>query len=511
MNADQDRVFALLADPATHGGAAVKRIDTHAAAVFLAGARAYKVKRAVRFPFLDYSTLDRREAACRAELQVNRPFAPDLYLGVVAVTREPDGALALKGEGEPVEWAVEMRRFDEGRTLDRWADAHGIDDKLALQLADRVAAMHAKAGPADAARWIAALGDYLDQNRDAFGQAPDLFPPDAAQALDRAARAALDRVTPLLRERGRLGLIRRGHGDLHLGNMVLLDEGPSPFDALEFDETVASGDLFYDLAFLLMDLLERGLDRAANIVLNRYVAQARRASDDDALAALPLFLALRASIRAKVTAARLADADAAKRERIAQAARGYFDLAVRAIAPPAPQLVAVGGLSGTGKSTLAREIAPHLPPVPGALLVRTDVERKRLFGVPDTERLPPDAYTAAVTAEVYARALERAGRIAAAGHSAVVDAVFAKPDEREAAAATARANGAAFRGLFLVAGLGTRLDRIGARVHDASDADAAVARRQEQYEIGGLDWSEVDASGDLDATRERALQALAGR
>ena len=187
------------------------------------------------------------------------------------------GRLALDGEGEPVEWAVEMLRFDDSRTLDHYANAHGIDDDLADKLAESVAAMHADAPEADTNTWLDSLAAYLDQNRDAFAEMSDLFPADEAAALDDASRAALDRLTPLLTERGKAGLVRRGHGDLHLGNVVLLDRGPVPFDAIEFDPKIASGDLLYDLAFLLMDLIERGLDRAANLVLNGYFsARARR-------------------------------------------------------------------------------------------------------------------------------------------------------------------------------------------------------------------------------------------
>jgi hypothetical protein len=184
----QEPVFALLADPATHGGAAVKRIDTHAASVFLAGPRTFKVKRAVRFPFLDYSTLDRRKQACEAELEVNRPFAPEIYRRVVPITREPDGRLALDGAGTPVEWAVEMRRFDEGATLDHLAEAGRIDAALADALGRTVAAAHATAPAVDAGPWVKALADYIDEHVAAFGETPDLFPPEAS--TPSRARAA---------------------------------------------------------------------------------------------------------------------------------------------------------------------------------------------------------------------------------------------------------------------------------------------------------------------------------
>lgn len=507
----QDAVFEFLEDPKSHGGSKVQRIDTHAAAVFLAGDRAYKVKRAVRFPFLDYSTLEKRKAACDAELEVNRAFAGELYRRVVPITRERGGGLALAGDGEPVEWAVEMARFDENATLDHVAERRGIDEEVADQLAVTVAAMHRRAPKADADAWLAAIESYVSQNTTAFREHAALFEPSAVALLEGASRAALRKLHPLLVARGKLGLIRRGHGDLHLGNVALLDGRPVPFDAIEFDPVIASGDVLYDLAFLLMDLVERKLERAANIVLNRYFAATHRADDLDGLAGLPFFMSLRAAIRAKVTAARLQQADAAKRNDIEQAARTYFEFAVELLHPPPPQLIGIGGLSGTGKSALARSLAPFIAPHPGALVLRSDVERKALFEVGETERLPPDAYDPKVTARVYERLVEMAARAIAAGHSAIIDAVFAREGERAQIDATAKAAHVPFQGLFLVADLRTRLARVGARVGDASDADAAVAQKQEDYALGKMDWAEIDAGGTPDETLARARTAITPR
>jgi aminoglycoside phosphotransferase family enzyme len=171
----QDAVFAFLSDPATHGGHQVKRIDTHAAVTFLAGERVYKVKRAVRFPFLDFSTLEKRRAACESEIAINRPYAPEIYRGVVAITREGNG-LAINGRGETVEWSVEMRRFDEMQTLDRLAEAGRIDAALADALGRVVADAHRDAKPVDPRDWIAALGSYVDEHAKAFSETPDVFP-----------------------------------------------------------------------------------------------------------------------------------------------------------------------------------------------------------------------------------------------------------------------------------------------------------------------------------------------
>src|SRR5690606_38807847 len=288
---------------------------------------------------------------------------------------------------------------------------------------------------------------------------PALFPPSEVRALGAATQAAFDRVRDLLAERERAGLVRRCHGDLHLGNIVLIDGAPTLFDAIEFDPRMATADVFYDLAFLLMDLVGRGLSPAANIVLNRYLGETRRLSDLDALAALPLFLSMRAAIRAKVSAARARNFDAGSGERAEaeRSARAYFRLARAFLAPPPPRLVAIGGLSGTGKSVLARNLAPDLKPEPGAVVLRSDVERKALFGVAETARLPERAYAPEVTRRVYATLAEKARRVLAAGHSAIADAVFAKAEERALIAGAAA--GAAFDGLFLVADLETRLAR----------------------------------------------------
>ncbi|MGP9814588.1 bifunctional aminoglycoside phosphotransferase/ATP-binding protein [Rhodopseudomonas sp. NSM] len=500
----QDDVFQFVAAPASHGGKPATRIDTHGAAVFLAGDRALKIKRAVRFPFLDYSTLERRKAACDQELAVNRRFAPRIYRRVLPITREADGTLQIDGAGEPVEWAVDMMRFDEGRTIDRIAADGPIDPNLVAAIAGAIAASHHAAPEAATAPWIASIEPIIADNTAAFEEGG--FPADQVATLDRASRAAFDHCRSRLEERGAQGLVRWCHGDLHLANIVLIDGAPVLFDAIEFDPLIASVDVLYDLAFPLMDFVHYGRCDAAAELLNQYLAVTPR-QNGDALGLLPLLLSMRAAIRAKVMLSRPAD-DAGSVRSNRATADAYFALARRLIAPPPPRLIAVGGLSGTGKSVLARALAGHIAPLPGAVVLRSDVARKRLFGVGDTERLPPTAYSPEVTAQVYRSLGERAAQILAQGHSVIVDAVFAKAEERQAIEGIATDAGCAFLGLYLAADLKTRMDRVSRRTGDASDATPDIVRQQQAYEQGAIGWTGIDASGTPDQTLARAVGTL---
>jgi uncharacterized protein len=479
----------------------MRRIDTHASIVFLGKDRVLKVKRAVRLPFLDYSTREKRKRACEEELRVNTLFAPDLYRRVVPITRGEAG-LAIDGDGAPVEWAVEMARFDETLGLDRVAAAAEIQPHLAVALAETIRHAHDQSAPAQGGPWLDSIGGIIDRNTARF-RTEEGLPGDAVNRLDALSHAALAVQAPLLEARAKAGFVRRCHGDLHLGNIVLIDAKPVLFDAIEFDPVIATTDILYDLAFPLMDLIHFGQAAAANALLNRYLDTANEAARN-ALALLPLFLSMRAAIRAHVLFTK-----SEQREDDASAwneAKNYFDLAVRLIDPEPPRMVAIGGLSGTGKSVLSREIAPLLGPPPGALIVRSDVIRKALFDVAETTRLPSSAYEPAVTRAVYETMMERARHIAEQGCSVVLDAAFLRPEERAAFAGTAPA--VRHIGLFLEADRATRLARIDARTNDASDATAAVAVAQEAMTEGDLDWPRIEAGGTPAETLTRCVPFL---
>jgi hypothetical protein len=499
----QQRVFAFLTDPAIHRQ--VHRIDTHAASVFLEGDRALKIKRAVRFPFLDYSTLEKRKAACEEEIRINRAFAPQIYHRVVPITQNALGSLAIGGDGTPVEYAVEMSRFDESRTFDRLAKAGAPDPDLVDALAEAIAVSHSVAPPAPAGPWIASIPGIVDGNTFAF-RAAGCFAAGDIDDLGEATRSAFLRIGALLERRGRQGYVRRCHGDLHLANIVLIDQKPVLFDAIEFDATIASVDVLYDLAFPIMDFIRHGRQAAANGLLNRYLRQT--ASDHlDALAALALFMSLRAAIRAHVLLAQL-DRSGPDNADVLRSAQSYFELARALIHPPAPMLVAIGGLSGTGKSVVARALAPGVMPQPGAVVLRTDVLRKQHFQVKETDRLPASAYRPDITERIYEALVQGAGRVLSQGHSAVVDAVFADASERAAIGDAARKLNVGFAGLFLVADLATRLNRVDRREHDASDATTEIAGLQENYDIGAIDWTIIDAKGTQEQTLKNCQSEL---
>jgi predicted kinase len=402
-----------------------------------------------------------------------------------------------------------MRRFDEDATLDRIADRGGLVDAVIDQLAVAVRAAHRRAPPRDGIRAAGELETYIGQNDAAFADRPDLFPPADARRLTRETRLAFAVARPTLLRRGREGYVRRGHGDLHLSNIALIAGEPVLFDAVEFSDAIASGDVLYDLAFLIMDLEARGLERAANRLFNRYLAP-EPPEALAGLAALPLFLSLRAAIRAKVEAAGALRLVGEEKERVVELARAYFRRASGFLAYAPPRLVAIGGLSGTGKSALAAVLAPGLGRAPGALWLRSDVERKAMFGVEESARLPDQAYAAEASREVYRR-IEAKARIAvAAGSAVLMDATFAAGRDRTAASRIAAETGVAFDGLFLEAPLKARLSRIAGRRSDVSDADADVARRQGAEPLGERGWTSLQAAGGLDATLRDASARLGG-
>jgi aminoglycoside phosphotransferase family enzyme/predicted kinase len=470
--AQQAEVAALLARIT---GAAP--IETHISAVYVGREDAFKLKKAVTLPFVDHGPLAARERFCRRELELNRPNAPGIYREVLPITRGADGALRLGGEGAAVEWVLRMAPIPPGDFLDAVAARGGLDGRLLDALADAVFALLRDAPPAQGVDSVARMRLVLKGN--IAGCLDAGLDPARVAAVDRAMGARLDAIAPLLAERAARGFVRRCHGDLHLGNLCLWEGRPVAFDALEFDEALARVDVGYELAFLLMDLEVKVSRAAANRVMNRVLA---RSGDHALLGALPFWLAQRALVRAKLEPARGRDG------------LPYLEAAERFLAPVPPRLIAVGGVQGTGKTWLARRIAPLLGVAPGALHLRSDEIRKRRAGLAPEQRLPEAAYAEAESRAVHAEMFAAARETLAAGYSVVLDAVFLDPAMRDGARAAAGA--APFLGLWLEAPLDVLRARVAARRDDASDATVEVMERAARADPGALDWARVDAAGD---------------
>ncbi|MCJ2045279.1 AAA family ATPase [Methylobacterium sp. J-078] len=505
---DQVEAVAFLKAEAAVLGLPVDTITTHISTVLMAGDRAFKLKRPVRFPYLDFSTAERRLSFCEAELVLNRRTAPALYLGVRRITQETDGRLAFDGAGPLVDAVVEMRRFAQHDLLDDMAQRDALTPTLITDLAHRIAQFHRGAAVSLDHGGAAGIAAVLDMN-DRSLRAVAFVPEEAADAIRAAFRSAFERHAPMLEKRRLAGKVRRCHGDLILRNICLVDDVPTLFDCIEFDDAIATIDVLYDLAFLLMDLWHRDQGGLANLLFNRYLDETDEAAG---IGALPFLMAIRAAIRAHVTAAQAGGQPPGKAARTLVEARAYHDLALSLLAGSDATLLAIGGLSGSGKSTVAACVASHLGPPPGARVLNSDRIRKDAFGVSANTRLPPSAYLPEVSATVYASLRDEAFQALSSGCAVVADAVFDRPSERSSIEVTAAKAGVSFRGVWLEApNTGLLASRIADRRNDPSDATAEVLMDQVRHDCGDIDWQHLAAEADPTTTRDAILASSPSR
>jgi aminoglycoside phosphotransferase family enzyme/predicted kinase len=476
-----------------------RSIDTACAHVFLADQVAWKLKRNVDLGYVDFSTREKRKWALDRELEFNKTAAPDIYRAVRSITREADGSLAWDGAGRPIEYALEMRRFDDGAVLA--ADPSVIDGEMADALGRTIAGFHA-AAPLRPEGGLSALEWTINSNAGLLRDLKADLGEDRVETMVAATYAELERQRPLLAARTQAGFARRCHGDLHLANILLENGQPVLFDCIEFNDLLSDLDIQYDLAFLLMDLDFRGRRDAGVRVLSAYMDEAARSFGPglwEGLAALPLMLAVRAGVRAHVS---MHSGDV-------EMSRAYVDAAIAHLSPAAPVLAAVGGFSGTGKSTFARAVAPGLGRSPGAVVLRTDEVRKRLAGAGPVDRLAPEVYTAEFYARVYETLFETARAVLKAGQAVVLDATFTEPALRARAEALAVEARAPFHGAWLAAPVEVLEARVAGRVGDASDATLEVLHDQIARHGGDtVNWRKVDATAPAGEAAETWLADL---
>jgi predicted kinase len=334
-------------------------------------------------------------------------------------------------------------------------------------------------------------------------RATRLVPGDVATTFSDQFQRALRAHSEVLEGRRLAGKVRRCHGDLILRNICLWHGVPTLFDCIEFDETLATIDVLYDVAFLLMDLWHRNQWPLANILLNRDLDEA---DETDGLGLISFFMAVRAAVRAHVTAAQAEHAAPNTAENLLSEARQYFNMAEALLNPAPPTLVAIGGLSGTGKSTVASLVAPQLGAAPGARILNSDRIRKRLHGVPVDARLPDSAYDLGVSEQVYAALRQEAERGLRAGAAVLVDAVFDRPQERERLKQLAVGRGVPFAGYWLQAPTELLVSRVVSRQSDPSDATAEVVRLQAGQYCGEIDWVRLDAAREAVIIKDDVLR-----
>lgn len=484
------------------------QIDTHAARLFIAGDRAWKLKRAVKYPYLDFSTPPLRRAALEAELRLNRRTAPDMYLAVHPIVQSGE-SFRIGGDGEPVDWLLEMRRIPDQALLTDVAEAGRLDITLITRLADQIHSFHDKAGPVRREHGANDVRHIIDGNADSLARFTPIFGRARVLRLIDSQRKAAERHAVLLDRRARMGFVRRTHGDLHLANIAVINRQPLLFDCLEFSDELATTDTLYDVAFLLMDLWHKGLTADANILFNRYIDVA---ADEEGVRLLPLFMSMRATVRAHVLAA-TAEQHAPSSNR--KEALRFLALAEALLEPGLIALMAIGGLSGTGKSAVARAIAGAFGRAPGARVLRTDVLRKRLARVPPEQKLAESFYSPLANDIVYDLICDHASAHLSSGNFVIVDAVLARNDERERIDRVAMHARVPFIGCWLEAPEATRLARVAKRAGDASDADVRVVRLQSSRPMrvpSGWHAVSTDASLAQVISKTRAIveQALTG-
>ena len=468
----------------------VRCVETHISWVLLTRDFAWKIKKPVTFNFLDFSTLEQRKHFCEEELRLNRRTAPDLYLGVVPICGDPS-APVIEGAGEPFEYAVRMRRFDDSRLLSNLVAEGQLRESLVDALAERIARFHASIPVATSDSPFGRAADIRRDAIDNFATIEQLAVDDAEHAaeirhLREWTTTEADRLADVFEQRREDGFVRECHGDLHLGNIVELDDGPRLFDCVEFNAGFRWSDVISEIAFLVMDLEEHGEEQLARRLLNRYL---ERTGDYAGLNVLRFYLVYRAMVRAKIDMIRLSDDSQPEtlRRSLQREFGTYLSVADHDAERSPPALIITHGVSGSGKSVFAEQIVENS----AAIRIRSDIERKRLFGLDETDRVSGETatelYSPAAHTQTYDRLAELAETVISAGFPAVVDATFLEPAQRSQ-----------FRELadriqipFLIVACSAPEDVLVERVtqrevadRDASDAGETVLRQQLQKDTG---------------------------
>lgn len=514
---DQSAVIAALSKPEAYGFKASHNIfvkETNISDVFLTGEKAYKLKRGVKYPYVDYSTPEKRLIACRKELEICERFAPGLCFGVEDVVADRKGRIYLRSacpdpEAQTVDYVLVSHQFEENMLFDNMVERGDLDRFEMMDTAEKIYDLHRTAEVVTSRNAKEIIRGRISENNAMIRCfVPDVFDAEDVDDLETKQLEALEKHGDLLLKRQAEGKIRRCHGDLTLRNLAMWNGKVMPFNPIEFYDDLTQIDTMYDFAFLLVEMESKGQRRLASILFNHYMALS---ADWDGLPVLPLFLSCRAAVNAYVFAQRSAEIKE-KHESALMANRAYEQLVIarRFLEYRKPVLVACGGLSGSGKSRIGRESAPFIGNPPGAVIVRDDVLRKNMLNENLEASLDTADYTRETEEKVFKDVCDKCRYVLEAGQSVIADALFHKPEQRRAIEALALEMKVEFKGLWVDAPLDVRIERVMKRKRNPSDVKTAEElKKQLDMDVGKITWNKIDTSGDRMATLTQVRSLLA--
>lgn len=482
--------------------------QSHIAILFLAGDKVYKLKRAVLYPEADLSTREKRRLACVHEMKRSAIYAPNLVEKIESVRRLSSGKIVIGGaEGEEIDTILVMKRIPDKYLLNHLLPSSKFDRFEAMDLAEKLADLHKKAKILKNKWGTDTIKRLILENESVLSCfCPDIFEKKKLEDLTRHSLQALAQNSRLIRLRQKSGAVRKCHGDLLLSNIAWTGDEFIFFSPIEYNENLCCIDTLYDLADVLMDLEAIGERHLTNILFNHYMAHM---NDIGGFPLLPLYQAIRAARRAAVCAKKSTLMHGWDRRRIIREARHYFDLAQHFISGKNPVLVACGGLSGSGKSRIARELGVFFDPSPGAVILRDDIIKKQMMGLAPTQTLDKQYDTPAFEEVVYDVLRQQARTALSVGSCVILDALFYNPAERQAAENLAQSEHVPFIGLWMDAPVTTREERIKTRLRNPSDVkEREELDRQLNLDTGIITWAKIMTDGPRDKTLQKALTVL---
>ena len=510
ISESQSDIIAALSNPKNYPYR-VKSVEvrqSHIAVLFLAGDKVYKLKRSVLYPETDLSTREKRRLACVREMKRSAIYAPNLVEKIESVRRLDTGKIVIGGsDGVEVDTVLVMRRIPDKYLLNRLLPSPKFDRFEAMDLAECLSDLHKKAKVFRNKWGIDTVKRLILENESVLSCfCPDIFSKKKVNELTCKELKLLAEQGRLIKLRQKSGFVRKCHGDLLLSNIAYENEQFLFFSPIEYNENLCCIDTLYDLADVLMDLEAKGLRRLTNIVFNHYMAYT---NDLGGFPLLGLYQAMRAARRAAVCAKKATLIHGWDRRRMVKEARHYFELACHFVSAGKPVLIACGGLSGSGKSRIARELAGYLDPAPGAVVLRDDIVKKQLTGLTPTETLDKKYNTSAFDEVVYDVLRQQAEAALSVGSCVILDALFYNEAERQAAEALAEKMGVPFVGLWMDAPLSVREERVKTRLRNPSDVrDRAELDSQLTLETGKITWHPIMTDKSREKTLQTALHTL---